>query len=153
VKYGIHAAHPRAHGGRVEQVEFGPARGAHLVPFGLGQGAERSSQYTGSSGYQQTHGYRFLSSKREMTYSACVGAVGLDIGQLADVARWRSGQDERVEVRIALDALDPPAGRIRVSGDDSELRFTGWLGLLRVLYQVMGAPAGPQAAAPDTEES
>ena len=85
--------------------------------------------------------------------SACVGAVGLDIGQLADVAGGRSGQDERVEVRIALDALDPPAGRIRVSGDDSELRFTGWLGLLRVLYQVMGAPAGPQAAAPDTEES
>jgi hypothetical protein len=40
-----------------------------------------------------------------------------------------------------------------VSGDDSELRFTGWLGLLRVLYQVMGAPAGPQTAAPDTEES
>ena len=80
-------------------------------------------------------------------------AVRLDIGQLADVAGWRSGQDERVEVRIALDALDPPAGRIRVSGDDSELRFTGWLGLLRVLYQVMGAPAGPQAAAPDTEES
>ena len=59
-----------------------------------------------------------------------------------------------MEVRIALDALDPPAGRIRVSGDDSELRFTGWLGLLRVLYQVMGAPAGSQAAtAPDTEES
>ena len=57
-----------------------------------------------------------------------------------------------MEVRIALDALDPPAGRIRVSGDDSELRFTGWLGLLRVLYQVMGAPAG-QRAAPDTEES
>jgi len=123
------------------------------VPFSLGQGPERSSQSTGSSGYQQTHGYRFLSSLREMTYSACVGAVGLDIGQLADVAGWRPGQDGRVEVRIALDALDPPAGRIRVSGDDSELRFTGWLGLLRVLYQVMGAPAGPQAAAPDTEES
>jgi hypothetical protein len=77
----------------------------------------------------------------------------LDIGQLADVAGWPPGQDERVEVRIALDALDPPAGHIRVSGDDSELRFTGWLGLLRVLYQVMGAPAGRQAAAPDTEES
>ena len=90
---------------------------------------------------------------RGVANSACVGAVGLDIGQLADVAGGRSGQDERVEVRIALDALDPPAGRIRVSGDDSELRFTGWLGLLRVLYQVMGAPAGPQAAAPDTEES
>lgn len=88
-----------------------------------------------------------------MAHSACVGAVRLDIGQLADVAGDRPGQDERVEVRIVLDALDPPAGRIRASGDDTELRFTGWLGLLRVLYQVMGAPAGPQAAAPDTEES
>ena len=76
------------------------------------------------------------------------GAHRTDIGQLADVAGWPPGHDERVEVRIALDALDPPAGTIRVSGDDPELRFTGWLGLLRVLYQVMGSPA-----APDTEES
>jgi hypothetical protein len=81
------------------------------------------------------------------------GAHRTDIGQLADVAGWPPGHDERVEVRIALDALDPPAGTIRVSGDDIALRFTGWLGLLRVLYQVMGSPAGPQAAAPDTEES
>ena len=67
----------------------------------------------------------------------------------------RPGHDERVEVRISLDALDPPAGRVRVvpGSDDAELRFTGWLGLLRVLYQVMGAPAGPQVAAPDTEDS
>ena len=85
--------------------------------------------------------------------AVCSEAGRLDIGQLADVADRPPGQDERVEVRIALDALDPPAGRIRVSGGDSELRFTGWLGLLRVLYQVMGAPPGPQAAAPDTEES
>jgi hypothetical protein len=56
-----------------------------------------------------------------------------------------------VEVRISLDALDPPAGRVRVvpGSDDAELRFTGWLGLLRVLDQVMGSPAaGPH----DTEE-
>ncbi|MGH3178594.1 MAG: hypothetical protein ACRDPF_32560, partial [Streptosporangiaceae bacterium] len=98
------------------------------MPFGLGQGPERSSEYAGSSGYQQTHGYRFLSSVHAMTPSACVGAVRLDIGQLADVAGWPHGQDERVEVRIVLDALDPPAGRIRVSGDDTQLRFTGWLG-------------------------
>jgi hypothetical protein len=123
------------------------------MPFGLGQGPERSSEYTVSPGYQQTHGYRFLSSVRAVTYPACVVAAGMDIGQLADVAGWRPGQDGRVEVRIVLDALDPPAGRIRASGDDTELRFTGWLGLLRVLYQVIGAPAGPRAATPDTEES
>jgi hypothetical protein len=37
-----------------------------------------------------------------------------DIGQLADVACRLPGHDERVEVRISLDALDPPAGRVRV---------------------------------------
>ena len=61
------------------------------------------------------------------------------------------------EIAAELEAVaglrDKPAGTIRISGDKSELRFTGWLGLLRVLYQVMGAPAGSQAAAPDTEES
>ena len=88
-----------------------------------------------------------------MTHPACAGADRTDIGQLADVAGWRPGHDEWVEVRIALDALDPPAGAIRVSGDDTVLRFTGWLGLLRVLYQVMGSPAGPQATAPDREDS
>jgi len=63
----------------------------------------------------------------------------------------RPGHDERVEVRISLDALDPPAGRVRVvlGSEDAELRFIGWLGLLRVLDQVMGSPAaGPH----DTEE-
>ena len=56
-----------------------------------------------------------------------------------------------MEVRISLETLDPPVGRVRVipGSDDAELRFTGWLGLLRVLYQVMGSPgAGPH----DTEE-
>ena len=67
MKHGVHAAHPRTHGGRIEQVEFGPARGAHLMPFRLGQRPERSSEYAGSAGYQQTHGYRFPSSVREMT--------------------------------------------------------------------------------------
>jgi hypothetical protein len=61
VKHGIHAAHRRAHGDRIEQVEPGPARSAHLVPVGLRQRPERSSEYAGSSGYQQTHGHRFLS--------------------------------------------------------------------------------------------
>jgi len=74
-----------------------------------------------------------------------------DIGQLADVAGRPPGHDERVEVRISLDTLDPPAGRVRVmpGSDDAEMYFTGWLGLLRVLYQVTGSPAAPH----DTEES
>jgi hypothetical protein len=52
------------------------------------------------------------------------------------------GHDVRVKILISLDATDPPAGRIRVPGDEhEELRFTGWLGLLRVLNDVMGSPA------------
>jgi hypothetical protein len=57
----------------------------------------------------------------------------------------------RVEILISLDALDPPAGRLRVMPGPAteELRFSGWLGLLRVLYDVTGA----DAAARDLEES
>jgi hypothetical protein len=53
------------------------------------------------------------------------------------------GHDEPVEILISLDATDPPAGRLRVPGreEHEELRFAGWLGLLRVLYEVMGSPA------------
>jgi hypothetical protein len=53
------------------------------------------------------------------------------------------GDDVRVEILISLDATDPPAGLIRVPGrgDDTGLRFTGWLGLLRVLSEVVGSPA------------
>ena len=73
------------------------------------------------------------------------------------------GHDERVEILLCLDAVDPLAGRLRMvpapgavadprspSGEGDEVRFTGWLGLLRVLYEAMGSPA---AATRDTEES
>jgi hypothetical protein len=53
------------------------------------------------------------------------------------------GHDVRVEILISLDATDPPAGRVRVPGraEPEEIRFTGWLGLLRVLSEVMGSTA------------
>ena len=53
-----------------------------------------------------------------------------------------------VEIRIVLDRVEPPAGLLRVvhvaghahrTGNDEEIRFTGWLGLLRALYEVTGA--------------
>ena len=63
------------------------------------------------------------------------------------------GNDEPVEILICLDTIDPPAGRLRVvpgpgtapsRGQNEGLRFTGWLGLLRVLYEVTGSPVpGP----------
>jgi len=51
-----------------------------------------------------------------------------------------------VEIRIVLDRIDPPAGRLEVTssaahaGDEkSDVSFTGWLGLLRALYLVTGS--------------
>ena len=50
-----------------------------------------------------------------------------------------------VEIRIILDRAEPPAGRLRVVGDlgqahhprtGQEISFTGWLGLLKALYEV-----------------
>jgi hypothetical protein len=59
--------------------------------------------------------------------------------------------DGAVEIRIVLDQAEPSAGRLRVvpgAGQPrppvtaGEIRFTGWLGLLKALYEVTGA-AGP----------
>lgn len=57
----------------------------------------------------------------------------------------------RVEIRISFDTIDPPAGQLRMPadpgavggpGDDAaagqEVRFCGWLGLLRALYEATG---------------
>jgi hypothetical protein len=47
-----------------------------------------------------------------------------------------------MEIRISLDRLEPPAGRLwqvpTPAGE--EIPFTGWLGLLRALYLVVGQP-------------
>jgi len=54
-----------------------------------------------------------------------------------------------VEIRVILDRIDPPAGRLQITssaglGRDEEpaIPFTGWLGLLRALYLVTGS--GPE---------
>jgi hypothetical protein len=84
-----------------------------------------------------------------MTALSCDRTGPEDIGQLADVAgRW-GGDDGEVEIRIVLDSAEPPAGRLGVVlgpghggrlGGEREIRFTGWLGLLRALYEVTAAP-------------
>jgi hypothetical protein len=58
-----------------------------------------------------------------------------------------------VEIRIVLDRAEPPVGRLRVvrapgQRAEQEISFTGWLGLLRALYEVTaesgeGARPGP----------
>jgi hypothetical protein len=56
-----------------------------------------------------------------------------------------------MEIRIRLDESDPPAGRLRLvaeseavpdAQEDEGIGFLGWLGLLRALDQVIGAPDG-----------
>jgi len=51
-----------------------------------------------------------------------------------------------VEIRVVLDRLDPPEGRLQVTSGAGrapdamrEVRFTGWLGLLRALSLVTGS--------------
>lgn len=61
------------------------------------------------------------------------------------------GHPGGMEIRITLDQLEPPAGRLAPATDPhgpagAEVGFTGWLGLLRALYEVVGPPDGP---APD----
>jgi len=54
-----------------------------------------------------------------------------------------------MEIRIVLDRVEPPAGRLRVIGAprlahgghaEQEIGFSGWLGLLRALYEVTAEP-------------
>jgi hypothetical protein len=62
----------------------------------------------------------------------------------------------QVEIRIILDRAEPPAGRLRAvpdpghchAGQDEEICFTGWLGLLRALYEVTGGPGAGSVPVP-----
>ena len=53
-----------------------------------------------------------------------------------------------MEIRISLDRAEPPAGRLwlltepgqAAAAEPPEHRFSGWLGLLRALYEVVGPP-------------
>jgi len=62
-----------------------------------------------------------------------------------------------VEIRIVLDAVEPPVGRLRVVRDagqayrpcaEQEVGFTGWLGLLRTLYEAAAEPGAGASPAP-----
>ena len=69
--------------------------------------------------------------------------------------QFRDLHDGAMEIRIVLDRVEPPGGRLRVVPDpghahrpeeeeEEEIRFTGWLGLLRAWYEVTRAPGyGP----------
>ncbi len=58
---------------------------------------------------------------------------------------------KQVEIRIILERLEPPCGHVSVVADPGlphhprdrvDLPFTGWLGLLKALYEVTGGAGG-----------
>ncbi len=77
----------------------------------------------------------------------------LDIRHLADVWPRSAGHDRAVEIRIALESTDPPSGRV-LRMDDGSIApaaeggqpFSGWLDLLRALYDLLPAPVDRSTA-------
>ena len=51
----------------------------------------------------------------------------------------RLRHDRVVVITIRLDAIDPPAGRVSRAGEPA-VAFVGWLGLLRVLSEMLTSP-------------
>ncbi len=59
-----------------------------------------------------------------------------------------------MEVRISLDQVEPPVGRLMVTspsgvpgGTQSSIPFTGWLGLLHALSDALGSFGGSAGGA------
>jgi hypothetical protein len=61
-----------------------------------------------------------------------------------------------MEIRIVLDRVEPPEGRLGVvpaaehdhrARKAEQIRFTGWLGLLRALYEVTGTDSADSPGA------
>lgn len=71
-----------------------------------------------------------------------------NIRQLADVGAKQARDSGHMEIRIEMDRVDPPAGRLWVATEGCAVHarqaghacFTGWLGLLRALYEATGEP-------------
>jgi hypothetical protein len=126
---------------------------------------ERAAQNTGSPGYKHPHGISFLGWRQKSSHSLAMSAHpwrGRPTQRAVTAASRTSadwpmlpagnpGNDQQVEILISLDTIDPPVGQLRVASapgsapereEDKEFRFTGWLGLLRALYDVTGSPAG-----------
>jgi hypothetical protein len=63
------------------------------------------------------------------------------IGRLTDAPDGRRGHNPVVEITIRLDGIDPPIGRVSLAGR-VEVGFVGWLGLLRVLSELLETESG-----------
>jgi len=126
---------------------------------------ERATQNTGSPSYEHPHGISFLGWQKSSHFAGrwsltpwwrrpvqrAVRAASRTSAGWPMLPAGDPGNDRRVEILISLDTIDPPVGQLRVAsppgtaperGEGKEFRFTGWLGLLRALYDAMGSPTG-----------
>jgi hypothetical protein len=55
--------------------------------------------------------------------------------------RGSAGDDPVVEITIRLDGIDPPMGRVSLA-EGVEVVSVGWLGLLRVLSELLESMIG-----------
>jgi hypothetical protein len=60
------------------------------------------------------------------------------VGQLTDAPVGGSRHDAGVVITIRVEAFDPPSGWVSLAGEP-ERRFVGWLGLLRVLSDLLSS--------------
>ena len=68
-----------------------------------------------------------------------------NIRRSADISDDQSPHHRTMELRIALDGVEPPCGVVRAvvdsdgarTPDAEEVTFVGWLGLLRALAEVV----------------
>jgi hypothetical protein len=77
-----------------------------------------------------------------------------DISQVADIWLCDIRDTSAVDIRIRLDERAPPAGRVGMINNSeaptaTELPFSGWLGLLKVLDDLLRV--APRADSPETD--
>ena len=59
-----------------------------------------------------------------------------------------------MKIEISVESMDPPTGRVScrasgrpvLGGSDDGVEFSGWLGLLRILDDLIGEPRRPPDA-------
>lgn len=57
-----------------------------------------------------------------------------------------------MEIRITLEGHEPPEGWIH-AGEDEDVRFSGWLGLLQALAELSPGPDQPSRRAASADSS
>lgn len=168
---GVHAAHDRARSEEVGQVKLGTPRSPHVIRPGFSGRPGPASKDAGSPSYMHLHGISFLgwqqtSSQPRRAMNAhprwgrrtqrALTAAARTSASRPMLPLGNAGNDGQVEILSS----STPSPHPQVGSDDFPpwicagarrrrgVSLTGWLGLLRALYQVMGAPADGSPADP-----